>query len=54
MSLKGTSLEKGCRCLERVGCCAAVDDDSLLQIALSKNSESRMRLSVTGEQPPGT
>lgn len=55
MSLKdSTSLLEGCRCLERAGCCAAVDGDSLLQIVLSKNTEGKMRFSVIGEHPSGT
>lgn len=55
MSLKDpTSLLEGCRCLERAGCCAAVGDDSLLQIALSQNTEGKMRFSVIGEHPSET
>lgn len=55
MSLRDPmSLLEGCRCLERAGYCAAVHDDSLLQIALSKNTEGKMRFSVIREHPSGT
>lgn len=51
---RSTSLLEGYMCLKRAVCCAAVVDDSLLQIALSKGVKGKWGFQVTVVNSSGT